>query len=88
MRRDPSAPSRFAATVAPASSLRRPKVLLVTHHLGGGTERHVQELGRDAEAFFLRLAPGGDEVELSVTGHPEHPGLTLPGTRSPRSPGC
>jgi len=68
-RRDPARPFRAAVTAARYRRDRRPVVLMVTHDLGGGTERHIRELcDRFREdARFLVLRPlGGAFVTLST----------------------
>ena len=76
VRRDPPAACRFAATAALFRASARPKVLLITHDRGGAIERHVRELSRTVDALFLRLAPRGRDIELTVMGH--EPDLALP----------
>ena len=78
VRRDPPAGCRFAATAALFRASARPKVLLITHDLGGAIERHVRELSRTVDALFLRLAPRGRDIELTVMGHEPDLALSLP----------
>ena len=61
VRGDPARPSRVAATAARFRFGSTPVILLVTHHWGGGTERHVGDLLRrfDGRARFLVLRSSG-----------------------------
>ena len=65
---DPARPSRVAATAARFRAGRRPVILMVTHALGGGTEKHVLGLCRhyrdDARFLILQPTPDGP-VRLS-----------------------
>ena len=78
VRRDAPAACRFAATVALFRSAAQPKVLLVTHDRGEGVERHLRELGSTVDARFLKLAPRGRDIELTVMGHARDLVLSLP----------
>lgn len=77
VRRRSSTPYLFALTSALYRESQKPKILIVTHNLGGGTERHVQDLMRGTDAHFLVLRPRHDGVELSVPGIGEHPSLNI-----------
>ncbi len=58
----------------------RQKVLAVTHHMGGGTEKHVRELAdaTDARALVLLLKPyRGSTVRLSLGADEALPGLNF-----------
>ncbi|MEH6581991.1 MAG: glycosyltransferase [Halioglobus sp.] len=48
----------------------RPKVLLVTHKLGGGAQQHVDELASQYqdEALFLQITPDKDGESITLTG--------------------
>jgi len=58
---DPARAFRAAITAQLWQGSERPTILMVTHSLGGGTERHVQELAARyaAEAQVLVLRPSG-----------------------------
>ena len=77
-RLDPVASARFSATVELLRRQRQPKILLITHRSGGGVERHVDELAALPQACFLKLAPRGKDLELSVPRLSGHPRLVLP----------
>lgn len=80
VRRDPAKPYRFAVTAALFSAAAAPTILLVSHSLGGGTERHVSELMAAVahRANLLLLQPCDDGVELSIPSLPGHSVLRLP----------
>ena len=61
VRDDPARPYRAAATAARYRLGGAPVILIITHHWGGGTERHVQDLIRhyDGRARFLVLRSSG-----------------------------
>jgi O-antigen biosynthesis protein len=56
--RDPARPHRRAVDCLRLQTSKKPKVLFVTHHWGGGTEQHVLELAdlmaNDLEVLVLR----------------------------------
>lgn len=58
VRRDPARPARLAVTAARFQAGDRPVVLMVTHALGGGTQKHVLDLCRryEDELRFLVLS--------------------------------
>jgi GT2 family glycosyltransferase/glycosyltransferase involved in cell wall biosynthesis len=60
VRADPAGPWRVAITAARYRTGGRAVVLLVTHHLGGGTEKHIADLRSvlHEHARFLILRPG------------------------------
>jgi GT2 family glycosyltransferase/glycosyltransferase involved in cell wall biosynthesis len=72
---DPAAGARFAATAALYRLAAEPTILVVTHALGGGTERHVREVqaavGQRANLLRLEPRPGG--MVLSLPGLAAHP---------------
>jgi GT2 family glycosyltransferase/glycosyltransferase involved in cell wall biosynthesis/2-polyprenyl-3-methyl-5-hydroxy-6-metoxy-1,4-benzoquinol methylase len=72
---DPAAPARLAVAAALFKAANKPVVLMVTHALGGGTDRHVQDLIKEIgqRANFLRLDPANGGVRLST---PQIPGLS------------
>ncbi len=60
--RDPARPHRRAVDIARLKSSCRPRILMVTHGWGGGTERHVRDLAKlienDTEVVLLRPERG------------------------------
>ncbi|MGL4962860.1 MAG: glycosyltransferase [Inquilinus sp.] len=83
IRLDKAGPYRFATTAALFRLAAEPVILFVCHQLGGGTERHMQELIRSVEgkANVLTLRPSSGGVALSVPTIPNHPVLWLPSGR-------
>ncbi len=72
LREDPLLEARRRVDLARMSSMRA-SVLMVTHALGGGTERHVRELVSRLEASGLRtivLRPEGQKVRLELASMP------------------
>jgi GT2 family glycosyltransferase/glycosyltransferase involved in cell wall biosynthesis/SAM-dependent methyltransferase len=69
---DPAAPFRCAVTAARYRRDARPVILLVTHSLGGGTEKHVASLvsGLERKARFLTLRPAFGGRSLLETSDP------------------
>lgn len=67
---DPAAPARLATAAALMRAAQKPVVLLVTHALGGGTDRHIRDLlaAVGSRVNVLRLEPGQGGVRLSVPG--------------------
>lgn len=61
--RDPVRPLRAAVDLARLRASPRPRVLMITHNWGGGTERHVSDLAAliesDCEVLTLAPARGG-----------------------------
>jgi GT2 family glycosyltransferase/glycosyltransferase involved in cell wall biosynthesis len=62
--RDPARPWRVAATAARFRLGERPVILMITHALGGGTEKHVLDLCRrfgaeDSRFLILQPTPQG-----------------------------
>jgi GT2 family glycosyltransferase/SAM-dependent methyltransferase/glycosyltransferase involved in cell wall biosynthesis len=76
---DPAAAARLAAVAALFRAAPQPVVLLVTHALGGGTERHIRDLvaAVGESVNFLRLEPAPGGVRLSVPGLPGLPAIVL-----------
>jgi O-antigen biosynthesis protein len=66
--RDPARPLRCAVDIARLKSSTRPRILMVTHGWGGGTERHVRDLAklveRESDVIMLRPERGNN---LSLT---------------------
>jgi len=62
--RDPARPLRSAADIARLKTSALPRVLMVTHGGGGGTERHVRDLAElaqnDCEVILLRPERGNN----------------------------
>jgi GT2 family glycosyltransferase/glycosyltransferase involved in cell wall biosynthesis len=81
--RDAAAPARFAATAALLRASGLPSVLMVSHELGGGVERHVaalrERLAGTANVLLLTASPGG--LTLSVPALPGHSMLTIAAER-------
>ena len=72
---DAAAPARFAATAALFRQAAEPTILVVTHALGGGTDRHIRDVQEAVgqRANFLRLEPRPGGLALSVPGLAGHP---------------
>ncbi len=66
---DPGRAYRAAITAELWRGGDRPVVLLISHSLGGGTERHVRELAErySAEARVLVMRPAGVSAKAGVT---------------------
>ncbi len=66
--RDPARPHRCAVDIARVKTSALPRILMVTHGWGGGTERHVRDLAKlaenDCEVILLRPERGNN---LSLT---------------------
>ncbi len=60
--RDPARATRVRAWLRLFASLDRPKVLMISHKLGGGAQQHVDELAQlyGDRALFLLLVPDRD----------------------------
>jgi O-antigen biosynthesis protein len=60
--RDPARPHRCAVDISRLKSSALPRILMVTHGWGGGTERHVRDLAKlvehDCEVILLRPERG------------------------------
>jgi GT2 family glycosyltransferase/glycosyltransferase involved in cell wall biosynthesis len=54
VQRDPARPFRLAATAGQYRFSGKPVILLISHNLGGGTERHIQELQTQIKACGAR----------------------------------
>ncbi len=66
--RDPARPLRSAVDIARLKSSTRPRILMVTHGWGGGTERHVRDLAKliEAESDVIMLRPErGNNLSLT-----------------------
>ncbi len=66
--RDPARPLRCAVDIARLKSSVRPRILMVTHDWGGGTERHVRDLAKlvEAESDVILLRPErGNNLSLT-----------------------
>lgn len=77
------APFRFAVTAALFRQSNLPVILMVSHDLGGGVQRHINDLVerfRDT-ARILLLEATNRGAALSVPSLPNHPTLTLPAER-------
>ena len=80
---DPADPARFALTAALLRVSGQPVVLMISHQLGGGVQRHVDELtarlAGTAHVLMLSASAGG--VSLSVPSLQGHPAFRLAGER-------
>jgi GT2 family glycosyltransferase len=88
---DPAGPLRRRLDLARLQQARdgRPSLLLVSHALGGGTTRHVEDLARQLEAegvlpLVLRPDPDGRRARLTSPAVRAVPNLVFPlGTEDP-----
>ena len=80
---DPADPARFALTAALLRASGQPVVLMISHQLGGGVQRHVDELTArlDGTAHVLMLSASAGGVSLSVPSLPGHSAFRLAGER-------
>ncbi len=80
---DAIGPARFAVTASVFRQSGLPVILLVSHHLGGGIKRHIEQLVTRfaGQAHFLLLGGTHRGATLSVPAVPDHPKLTLPAYR-------
>ncbi len=80
---DAIAPFRFAVTAGLFRQAKLPVILMISHNLGGGIRRHIDELiarSRDtARVLLLQATDRG--AQLSVPSLPDHPVLTLQADR-------
>jgi len=80
---DPAEPARFALTAALLRASGQHTVLMISHQLGGGVQRHVEELtarlAGTAHVLMLSASAGG--VSLSVPSLPGHSAFRLAGER-------
>jgi GT2 family glycosyltransferase/glycosyltransferase involved in cell wall biosynthesis len=83
VRLDAAGPARFALTAALLRASGKPSVLMVSHRLGGGVERQIDELVArlDQTANVLLLGASARGISLSVPVLPGHSVLTLPADR-------
>ncbi len=68
VQKDPARPLRRAVDWLRLCHSPRPRVLFITHNLGGGVERHVHDLAQllQDRAEVLVLRPAGDRVNKAV----------------------
>ncbi|MES2817387.1 MAG: glycosyltransferase [Pseudomonadota bacterium] len=84
LRRDPSARYRAALVFELIRASGLPGVLMVTHRMGGGVERHIQELGAvlQGRAWALVLRPTANQrgvtLSLGVASRSETLRFNLP----------
>jgi GT2 family glycosyltransferase/glycosyltransferase involved in cell wall biosynthesis len=80
---DAAGPPRFNITTELFRRSDRPTILMVTHDLGGGVRRHIDELvARIADqANCLMLISTDRGATVSVPALPGHPELALPADR-------
>jgi GT2 family glycosyltransferase/glycosyltransferase involved in cell wall biosynthesis len=80
IREDQAASARFTMTAALFRHFARPVILLVSHRLGGGVDRHIAELvkiaGKDANFLLLEATPRG--IALSFPALDGHSVTTFP----------
>jgi len=80
---DTVTPFRFAVTAALFRDAQVPVILMVTHNLGGGVQRHIDSLlqryRNNAKVLLLKGTERG--TTLSIPSLPNHPELTLPADR-------
>ena len=67
VRKDPIRPWRIALTAARLSRQKTPKILLISHGLGGGVDKHLRFLARvlsdqGARVLILRSLPGQSDL--------------------------
>jgi GT2 family glycosyltransferase/glycosyltransferase involved in cell wall biosynthesis len=76
-------PYRFAVTAALFRQSNRPVILMVTHDLGGGVQRHIADLVErySCSAHILLLKGTARGAVLSVPALPNHPELAMPAAR-------
>ncbi len=74
-------PPIFAVTAALFKASALPTILMISHNLGGGTERHIKDLVNQITgiANVLLLRPNGLGLELLVPSIPAHPTLNISG---------
>jgi GT2 family glycosyltransferase/glycosyltransferase involved in cell wall biosynthesis len=77
---DAAAAARFAATAALFRQAAEPTILVITHALGGGTDRHIHDVQAAVghRANFLRLEPRPGGLGLIVPGLAGHPEAAFP----------
>lgn len=64
--KDPARPYRLAVDLKRLQERKGPKILFITHQLGGGIQTHIDELTHlmGEQALFLTLAPTGSPYEV------------------------
>lgn len=84
IRDDPLKYARIVRWLKLLSLLNKPKILHISHSLGGGVKQHIDELDRyfTYEAANLMLSPGRDEnliqVRLGITANADQIGFKIP----------
>jgi GT2 family glycosyltransferase len=83
VRLDAAGPFRFAATMELFHRSGRPTILMLSHDLGGGVHRHIEDLVERmaGKANCLLLESTARGAALSVPALPGHPELALPADR-------
>ncbi len=83
VRLDVAGPNRFAVTLELFRRSGRPTILMLTHDLGGGVRRHIDELVAHiaGKANVVLLESTARGAALSVPALPGHPDLALPAER-------
>ncbi|WP_368157181.1 glycosyltransferase [Aeromonas sp. R10-2] len=66
---DPAKKARVLAKIEAISNLCVPKIVLVTHRLGGGVSQHIDELCDffKKRAWFIKLEPEKDGESIAIT---------------------
>jgi GT2 family glycosyltransferase/glycosyltransferase involved in cell wall biosynthesis len=84
IRHDDAGPARFALTAGLFRYFGRPVVLLVSHALGGGVQRHIEELVQrvGTQADFLLLESTARGIAVSVPALSGHSVAVLPADRT------
>ena len=80
---DAAGPYRFAVTTELFRRSGKPTILMLTHDLGGGVRRHINELVERiaGQANVLLLESTARGAALTVPALPGHPELALPAER-------
>ena len=70
-------PYRMAATAALFRKSKEQTILFISHSLGGGTQRHINEIISNiaSQANFLLLQPQGDGVKIAFPALEGHPSI-------------
>ena len=66
---DPARKARLQAKIAILASIDTPKIVLVSHKLGGGVSQHLDELCHfyHRKAWFIKLEPFHDGESVAIT---------------------
>lgn len=68
IKNDPAKNARLLAKLILISGLELPKILLVSHCLGGGVTQHLEELSNyySGKAYFIKVTPYVDNKSIAV----------------------